>query len=850
MKRKVVYLLSLILIISNSFFINCAYGTAESDQVYEVLYINSYHQEYRWAADILLGLELSLNHSKANMNLSVEYMDTKRYGYNTVLNEFHQMMLLKYKAKNFDVIVTSDDAAFNYMNSIGKEVFGETPFVFCGVNNIDSVDLEHHPKYTGVIEKADYKKTMEMAIQLHDDIETIYYITDATYTAGVQLNQLLETFVSDDVTIKRLEGDTIDEIIKSANLIEENSVILLVGYYYKNGKVYEYDESFRFFKEIDNIPIYGNQEFYLNEGLIGGYMTSGVSHGFMAGEMALSVLSGKSPSKIPINDTDFNELWINYQVLEKHGVSLSKLPTDVQITNYNAHGKKTIGILFSTNNTSVANQRFEEGLADTLIKSGYEYVFAKEYLDIEKANDVQHLYHFFNMMQNKYSNIPIDAVASYGDDAYDFLEQYNRLVDKYAHVFSGVSKFPKHHEDGANITGDVERYWFNENVDLALELFPDMKEMIFIVDNTDKGLALQDKIMNDVFEYNNQLDFSIWNNLGINELEQSIAELDEGSIIFYVHYTKDNQNNVYFDTQGFEIIERNAKVPIIVFDDEYVGIGALGGKVISSYQSGKQAGEKMIRVLEGEHGSSVPISITNNTRYYFDSEILEKYNVDVDLIPDNSTIINQPIALRTFLKENPIVMSLSIVIVVALVMIIALLAVYIRYKSRVQKRINYYATIDALTKTYNRRKGFEVLEGLIQEAKSNNRIFTICYFDINNLKYVNDKFGHISGDELITTITNAFKMNIREGDTISRLGGDEFVVAFPDIHESVARTIVDRIESEIEQINLKGEHGFEISFSKGFVEYSIKKEMTVANMIDLADERMYKDKFLYKESKK
>ncbi len=75
--------------------------------------------------------------------------------------------------------------------------------------------------------------------------------------------------------------------------------------------------------------------------------------------------------------------------------------------------------------------------------------------------------------------------------------------------------------------------------------------------------------------------------------------------------------------------------------------------------------------------------------------------------------------------------------------------------------------------------GIETLERLIAVSKRTDTPLSIVYVDVNNLKSVNDHYGHQEGDQLIKDVTDILTMSIRESDRLSRLGGDEFLLIFP-----------------------------------------------------------------------
>ncbi|MDG2866089.1 GGDEF domain-containing protein, partial [Vibrio parahaemolyticus] len=90
----------------------------------------------------------------------------------------------------------------------------------------------------------------------------------------------------------------------------------------------------------------------------------------------------------------------------------------------------------------------------------------------------------------------------------------------------------------------------------------------------------------------------------------------------------------------------------------------------------------------------------------------------------------------------------------------------------------YLATHDALTGVYNRSYFSQLFESFKERALRYNEIFHLVMFDLNNLKYINDNFGHIAGDEAIKTFAKRLSVIIRKSDVFARYAGDEFVAIF------------------------------------------------------------------------
>lgn len=173
---------------------------------------------------------------------------------------------------------------------------------------------------------------------------------------------------------------------------------------------------------------------------------------------------------------------------------------------------------------------------------------------------------------------------------------------------------------------------------------------------------------------------------------------------------------------------------------------------------------------------------------------------------------------------------------------------FIAIKEDITKRremdemLNKYATMDEMTGTFNRRSGISLMEKQLQLSRRQNQNFVIFFMDINGLKSVNDTLGHSFGDELITLAVSVIKECLREVDSICRLGGDEFLLIFPMMNLTQADIVLQRIHDRAEMVNRSDQYAYLLSLSFGAAEYSSKTELTVDELISIADEKMYKNK--------
>ena len=117
-------------------FVLAAPASAGAEKIRKnVLFFNSYQNGYQWSDDILAGVREAFAASAFNVDLQIEYMDSKKYADPVLRGMLHDFYKLKYRNTHFEVILASDNYAFDFLREYQKELFPDTPVVFCGVND-------------------------------------------------------------------------------------------------------------------------------------------------------------------------------------------------------------------------------------------------------------------------------------------------------------------------------------------------------------------------------------------------------------------------------------------------------------------------------------------------------------------------------------------------------------------------------------------------------------------------------------------------------------------------------------------------------------------------------------------
>jgi diguanylate cyclase (GGDEF)-like protein/PAS domain S-box-containing protein len=165
---------------------------------------------------------------------------------------------------------------------------------------------------------------------------------------------------------------------------------------------------------------------------------------------------------------------------------------------------------------------------------------------------------------------------------------------------------------------------------------------------------------------------------------------------------------------------------------------------------------------------------------------------------------------------------------------------------RMEEGLRSLSLTDDLTGLYNRRGFMTLADQHFKVAKRlRNRVFML-YADVDDLKVINDTFGHGQGDVALIDIAAILRETYRESDIVARIGGDEFVVMPVGNKEDGVQVITSRLESNLERYNARTSRGFTLSLSIGIARYDPEAPATVDEMLVEGDRLMYLQKKLKK----
>ena len=164
--------------------------------------------------------------------------------------------------------------------------------------------------------------------------------------------------------------------------------------------------------------------------------------------------------------------------------------------------------------------------------------------------------------------------------------------------------------------------------------------------------------------------------------------------------------------------------------------------------------------------------------------------------------------------------------------------------ARQYKKISELATIDPLTKIFNRRKFIELLDMEVERSKKFDHYLSIILLDIDDFGHYNNTHGHPSGDQLLREFARILKEKTTSVDVVARYGGEEFIIILPALKPREAKEMGEKIRKAIEETYFEGEEMQplgRVTASFG-VATCMDKTLTKEELIREADKALYKSK--------
>ncbi|NHN27811.1 HAMP domain-containing histidine kinase [Flavobacterium jejuense] len=317
-----------------AFLFSCFSINAQIFKDKKVLLLNSYHPQYAWTDNFTNAVSDELNKFLEEEGLYIEYLD----GRHMIDNQLYfESLVTFYKQKyaniKFDLIISSDDYALEFLMSQKNVIFQNSPVVFGGINDLAKLDQLDNEQFTGIFEGLPVLENLDLIAQTYPKATTIYILSDQT-TQGkemsLQAKKQIKEWSNKEIKISIKDNFSYDELLDESESIEPNSAYFLLAIHQdKNGKYFSYHKDLPNWSKKSKIPIYGMWgTLLIGYGATGGYINDPYTHGIEVSKIALEVLRGKRINTItPKLQTEYLPRF-DFNQLEKYNINKKDLPKE------------------------------------------------------------------------------------------------------------------------------------------------------------------------------------------------------------------------------------------------------------------------------------------------------------------------------------------------------------------------------------------------------------------------------------------------------------------------------------------------------------------------------------------
>lgn len=162
-------------------------------------------------------------------------------------------------------------------------------------------------------------------------------------------------------------------------------------------------------------------------------------------------------------------------------------------------------------------------------------------------------------------------------------------------------------------------------------------------------------------------------------------------------------------------------------------------------------------------------------------------------------------------------------------------------RQRTRRMLHNLSLSDELTGLLNRRGFLSLAPKHVKIAERANWELLLFFIDLDELKAINDNFGHPEGDKALRTVATVLRETFRTSDVMARMGGDEFIVLAINASDASIDAITARLQENVERYNQNGTQ-YQVSISYGVARFNPQEKATLDEMIAQADRALYANK--------
>ncbi len=299
-----------------------------------ILLLNAYHPGYSWSDHEGEGFLETLQKARPDLQTRVEHLDAKHHPGLEHFPALRDLLRAKYGTTPFRLVVAADNPALVFALRYRDDLFPGVPIVFMGIDGYGPELLAGHTGITGIAQRLEAARTLEIALPLHPRTRRVVVIHDHTLTGQESRREVEGQLASlaGRVQLQFLSEPDLDRLGHQLRSLPADSLVLGLSYSLDGqGRVVNHEAFTRFLRQHAQVPVYGLHGERLGHGIVGGVLTDGKVHGRRAADLALRILAGENTASLPVQTEAQGLLGFDHAELLRFGLSERDLPPGATI---------------------------------------------------------------------------------------------------------------------------------------------------------------------------------------------------------------------------------------------------------------------------------------------------------------------------------------------------------------------------------------------------------------------------------------------------------------------------------------------------------------------------------------
>jgi PAS domain S-box-containing protein len=270
----------------------------------------------------------------------------------------------------------------------------------------------------------------------------------------------------------------------------------------------------------------------------------------------------------------------------------------------------------------------------------------------------------------------LEGVLAVDNEALEFVvSNRNEFFQNVPVVFCGIKGFQDSMVAGqTRLTGVTANFDYEETVEAALKLRPQMRHVIALTDHTSAGVAHEQAVrrLASHFEGRCNLTPISLGDRSMDELLELLRRLGPDSAILLLNHYQDATGRVFSEAESLEMILEASPVPLFILTDTRLRAGVVGGRLTSGVAQGRLAAEMLLPMMRRDPPPTPPVVRNSPNRWFFDYQGLRRWEIAESALPGGSVVVNRPETLwlryrRAVLATLAVTATLAAIIVVLVV---------------------------------------------------------------------------------------------------------------------------------------------------------------------------------------